>query len=112
MRTTTLLSILTIFFLLTPLACPLMATAKTEHSSHNSCPGDQQKQENQGVHACCDQQAVPVKSIVAESGNSVEMLPPSGSSATDFVVVQALQDFTHLHLKTGDLLAKLSVLRI
>ena len=119
MRPRRFLSIVAILFLLVPMTCPLMAAAqteKTEHSGHDCAgtTGKQQKQENSGMHVCCDQQAIQAKAIELKQWNSDEMLTPmtSESIAGMSIVVQALQDFAHLRFKTGDLLAKLSVLRI
>ena len=111
MRATTLLSILTILFLLTPLACPMIAEAKVEHSSH-ACPEDQRNQENQGMHACCDQQAVPVKTVEPNFGQLVEVLPLSGSTGVTQVSVLRLANLVDFHAKKGDFLTKLSILRI
>jgi len=110
MRARKLLTILAILFLLSPLACPLMAAPKSEHSSHD-CNGEQQEQENHRVHSCCDQQAIIVEVVQLYFRNFIQLLPQSDSAAATSVVVQALQDFAHLYLKTGDLLAKLSILR-
>jgi hypothetical protein len=107
------LSIVAILFLLSPLVCPLMAAQETEDSAH-SCSGEQQKQKEQAMHSCCDQQAIQAKAFELKDWNASQMLPLAESELTArmSIVVPGLQDRSHLHRKTGDLLAKLSVLRI
>jgi len=108
-----LISVLAILFLLSPFACPLMAASKTENSSHD-CAGEQQKQEDQGMDSCCDQQAIQAKAVELKYWDSAEMfaLVESISPSRISIAVQGVQDSAHLRLKTGDRLAKLSVLRI
>lgn len=112
MRATTIFSVLAILILLSPLACPLIASAKTEYSSH-ACPSDPQKQQDEGRHTCCNQQAVVSKAVETVGAGSVEMLLPLDLTIVESVLVHAFQDFPqHLHLKKWDLISKFCVLRI
>ena len=112
MRAHKVIIILTVISLFSPLTCSLMAAPTSEHSSHNDSPGKQQNQEQQGLHSCCDQEAVPVKVVHANAGYSISILRQHCLMPGTSIVVHPFQNCANLHREVRDLLAKLSVLRI